>query len=125
MYGGARAAATLYPPAMVVTLLGSGGFAPSAVRETACALVRDGPRALLLDAGSGVRRLVTDPWYLEGVTHVDVVLTHFHLDHVCGLPYLCALPSRPRSGPLAPGSTPGTARRSWRRSAARPLRRPT
>ncbi len=92
MYGGSRAAAALYPAAMVVTLLGSGGFAPSAVRETACVLVRDGPRALLLDAGSGVRRLVTDPRHLEGIAHVDVVLTHFHLDHVCGLPYLSALP---------------------------------
>jgi ribonuclease BN (tRNA processing enzyme) len=77
---------------MVVTLLGSGGFAPSAVRETACALVRDGTRALLLDAGTGVRRLLTDPAHLDGLAHVDVVLTHFHLDHVCGLPYLSALP---------------------------------
>jgi ribonuclease BN (tRNA processing enzyme) len=76
---------------VVVTLLGSGGFAPSAARETACALVRDGRRALLLDAGSGVRRLLTDPRHREGIAHVDVVLTHFHLDHVCGLPYLSAL----------------------------------
>jgi ribonuclease BN (tRNA processing enzyme) len=77
---------------VVVTLLGSGGFAPSADRETACVLARDGQRALLLDAGTGVRRLLTAPGYLDGVSHVDVVLTHFHLDHVCGLPYLGALP---------------------------------
>jgi ribonuclease BN (tRNA processing enzyme) len=79
---------------MVVTLLGSGGFAPSASRETACTLVRDGERALLLDAGTGARRLLTDPPYVDGLTHLDVVLTHFHLDHVCGLPYLADLPVR-------------------------------
>lgn len=80
---------------MVVTLLGTGGFAPSAARETACTLVRQGERALLLDAGTGVRRLLTDPRHLDGLAHLDVVLTHFHLDHVCGLPYLEALPLRP------------------------------
>jgi ribonuclease BN (tRNA processing enzyme) len=88
----ARGTGAPYAAAMVVTLLGSGGFAPSAVRETACVLVRDGARALLLDAGSGVRRLLTDPQHRDGLAHLDVVLTHFHLDHVCGLPYLSGLP---------------------------------
>jgi ribonuclease BN (tRNA processing enzyme) len=58
------------------------------VRETASLLIREDDRALLLDIGTGARRLVTDSSYLDGVSHVDVVLTHFHLDHVCGLPYL-------------------------------------
>ena len=73
---------------MKITILGSGGGAPSGVRETAALLIREGDRALLLDAGTGARRLVTDPRHLAGVGHLDVVLTHFHLDHVCGLPYL-------------------------------------
>lgn len=73
---------------MRVWILGSGGGAPSGIRETACALVRDDEHALLLDIGSGARRLVTNPAYLDGVEHLDVLLTHFHLDHVCGLPYL-------------------------------------
>jgi ribonuclease BN (tRNA processing enzyme) len=77
---------------MRVVILGSGGGAPSGARETACSLVRDEDRALLLDIGTGARRLVTEPGHLEGVSHVDVVLTHFHLDHVCGLPYLRMLP---------------------------------
>jgi ribonuclease BN (tRNA processing enzyme) len=29
---------------------------------------------------------------LDGATRLDVLLTHFHLDHVCGLSYLPALP---------------------------------
>jgi ribonuclease BN (tRNA processing enzyme) len=70
------------------SILGSGGRAPSGVRETACVLVREQDRALLLDVGTGARRLITEPAYLEGVSDLDVVLTHFHLDHVCGLPYL-------------------------------------
>jgi ribonuclease BN (tRNA processing enzyme) len=74
-----------------ITILGSGGGAPSETRETACVLLREGGRALLLDAGTGARRLITDPAHLAGVTHLDVVLTHFHLDHVCGLPYLGSL----------------------------------
>ena len=73
---------------MRVLILGSGGGAPSGSRETACALVTEGSHALLLDAGSGVRRLVADPSPLDGVDHLDVVLTHFHFDHVCGVPFL-------------------------------------
>jgi len=29
---------------------------------------------------------------LDGATRLDVLLTHFHLDHVCGLSYLPAPP---------------------------------
>ena len=61
---------------------------PTDDRETACALVRDGTRALAIDAGTGFRRLVTEPGLLDGVERLDVVLTHFHLDHTVGLSYL-------------------------------------
>jgi ribonuclease BN (tRNA processing enzyme) len=64
---------------------------PSDQRETASALVRDGDAALLLDAGTGVRRLAIDPRPLEGVTRVHICLTHFHLDHVIGLFYAADL----------------------------------
>src|SRR5947209_2048825 len=73
---------------MEIRILGSGGGMPSGTRETACVLVRKEERALLLDMGTGARRLVTDPSNLEGVEYLDVVLSHFHLDHVCGLGYL-------------------------------------
>ena len=78
---------------MTIVILGSGGWIPTAQRETACVLVRRDDQALLLDAGSGVRRLVSSA-LLHGVTRLDVVLTHFHLDHVCGLSYLPALSVR-------------------------------
>ena len=61
---------------------------PSDVRETACTLIRDGSVGLLLDAGTGVRRLVTDPTPVHGLERLYVCLTHFHLDHVIGLFYV-------------------------------------
>jgi ribonuclease BN (tRNA processing enzyme) len=76
------------------TLLGSGGWLPTDRRETACLLLHDGGHALVLDAGTGLRRLVTDPSLLDGVERLSVVLTHFHLDHVCGLAAAPALSER-------------------------------
>jgi ribonuclease BN (tRNA processing enzyme) len=74
-----------------IVILGSGGWIPTGRRETACTLVRAGDQALLLDAGTGARRLVGEPALLDGAARLEVVLTHFHLDHVCGLGYLPAL----------------------------------
>jgi ribonuclease BN (tRNA processing enzyme) len=54
--------------------------------------VREGDHLLLLDAGTGMRRLVTEPGLLDGVERVSVVLTHFHLDHTAGLLAASELP---------------------------------
>src|SRR5687767_10317490 len=72
-------------------LLGSGGWIPTSKRETCAAFVRHGPHVLLIDAGTGIQRLVEQSDLLAGVESVDIVLTHFHLDHVVGLSYLPAL----------------------------------
>lgn len=53
--------------------------------------LRQGAEVLLLDAGTGVRRLVSEPSLVEGIERVSVVLTHFHLDHTIGLAYLWAV----------------------------------
>jgi ribonuclease BN (tRNA processing enzyme) len=74
------------------TLLGSGGWIPTSRRETCCALLREGSHALIIDAGTGIQRLVEDHELLAGVESADLVLTHFHLDHVVGLSYLPAVP---------------------------------
>jgi ribonuclease BN (tRNA processing enzyme) len=50
--------------------------------------VREGEQVLLIDAGMGVGRLFAEPELLDGVSRVDVVLTHWHLDHVAGLGFL-------------------------------------
>jgi ribonuclease BN (tRNA processing enzyme) len=49
----------------------------------------------VLDAGTGLHRLITEPERLAGVARIDLALTHFHLDHVCGLIYLPGLPVLP------------------------------
>jgi len=90
-----------FPPpagASDMTLLGSGGWMPTTARGTCSALLRAGDAALLVDAGTGVARLAERPDLLAGVDRLDIVLTHFHLDHVVGLAYLPALPiaERPR-----------------------------
>lgn len=76
--------------------LGLNGFFPSHGRQTMCFLLVDGgPRhaPLLLDAGTGLGRLREDRVrrHLEGVDRLDIVLTHYHLDHVVGLTYLNAV----------------------------------
>lgn len=75
------------------TILGSGGFIPTGKRETSSLLLlpEDGDGAVVVDAGTGLRRLITDRSLLEGRTRLDVLLTHFHIDHVCGLAYLTEL----------------------------------
>jgi ribonuclease BN (tRNA processing enzyme) len=80
---------------MEAWLLGSGGWIPTERRETTCVLLREGERGLLLDAGTGLRRLVSEPGLLDGVRTLAIALTHFHLDHVCGLAYVPALPLVP------------------------------
>ncbi|HYX88522.1 MAG TPA: MBL fold metallo-hydrolase [Gaiellaceae bacterium] len=76
---------------MKAWLLGSGGWISTAERATTSVLVREGGRALVVDAGTGLHRLVTEPALLAGAERLDLVLTHFHLDHVAGLAYLPAL----------------------------------
>ena len=79
---------------MQAWILGSGGWIPTRRRATTSVLVRDAERALVVDLGTGVAQLMSDPLLLEGAKQLDVVITHFHLDHVCGIAYLPALPLR-------------------------------
>ena len=90
---------------MEIRLLGTGGWMPTDRRETACYYLRDGADVLLLDAGSGMRRLVTDPGLLDGVERLYVALSHFHLDHVNGLIALPALQALETREVWAPGRT--------------------
>jgi ribonuclease BN (tRNA processing enzyme) len=81
-------------------LLGSGGGLPSMNRATCSALFVSDGHGLLIDAGSGLSYLVTRPTLLADVDRLDVVLTHFHLDHIVGL---SALPSVRPARPVAIG----------------------
>jgi ribonuclease Z len=75
-------------PAMIVTLLGSGGGPnPNPNRFGPSILVQAGGQALLFDCGRGATIRIAQLGMLLGdVRHV--FLTHLHSDHVMGLPDL-------------------------------------
>jgi ribonuclease Z len=69
-----------------VIFLGTGGSVPSARRSTASVLVARGGERLMFDCGEGTQRQLQRSL---GLIQVDAVyLTHFHADHILGLPGL-------------------------------------
>ncbi len=71
---------------LAVTFLGTGGSVPSARRSTASVLVARGGERLLFDCGEGTQRQMQRSL---GLVQADgIYLTHFHADHVLGIPGL-------------------------------------
>lgn len=70
--------------------LGTNGFYASFGRHTMSYLLLVDNRAILLDAGTGVARLIEDSVkrLLEPYSQLDIILSHYHVDHVAGLCYL-------------------------------------
>jgi ribonuclease Z len=69
-----------------VIFLGTGGSVPSARRSTASVLIVRGGERLMFDCGEGTQRQMQRSL---GLAQVDeIYLTHFHADHVLGLPGL-------------------------------------
>ncbi|MBA2793828.1 MAG: ribonuclease Z [Thermoleophilaceae bacterium] len=67
-----------------VLFLGTAGSAPTARRGLPATLVRRGGERLLFDCGEGTQRQLVRSVGLVAVD--EVFLTHFHADHVLGLP---------------------------------------
>lgn len=66
--------------------LGTGGSVPSARRSTASVMLIRGGQRMLFDCGEGTQRQLQRSL---GLTQVDeIYLTHFHADHILGLPGL-------------------------------------
>src|SRR5882672_3509066 len=69
-----------------VIFLGTGGSVPSARRSTASVLIARGGERLMFDCGEGTQRQLQRSL---GLAQVDeIYLTHFHADHILGLPGL-------------------------------------
>lgn len=75
---------------MKVTVWGTRGSIPSPSPDnnhyggnTSCVQVTTDDAFLVLDAGSGIRRLSGK--IPEGTARVDLLLTHLHMDHIIGL----------------------------------------
>jgi ribonuclease Z len=66
--------------------LGTGGSVPSARRSTASVMLARGGKRLMFDCGEGTQRQLQRS---IGLAQVDeIYLTHFHADHILGLPGL-------------------------------------
>lgn len=66
---------------MKLILLGTGGYHPNRRRHTSCVMLPE--IGLIFDAGTSFFRV---PELLE-TEQVQIVLSHSHLDHICGLTY--------------------------------------
>lgn len=80
-------------PRLSITPLGTNGFIPSHGRQTMSYLLRRDGAPVLLDAGSGLGRLLEPALAgaLDGADRLRIVLSHYHLDHTIGLSYLTAI----------------------------------
>lgn len=91
--------------------------------NTSCVEVRCGDDLLILDGGSGIRKLGKALVDQQAPVEAEVLLTHCHIDHICGLPFFapCYLPSsrlRFWAGNLHP---PGGLARALRQMMSDPL----
>jgi ribonuclease BN (tRNA processing enzyme) len=71
--------------------LGLNGFIPTYNRHTMCfILIDESDEVFILDAGSGLSRLKEPKLkqLLSTKKRLNIVLSHYHLDHVIGLSYL-------------------------------------
>lgn len=75
---------------MEIIPLGIGGWIPNAIRQTSCVVVIKNSHAVIFDLGTGISRLLEDRLknLLDGISKLDIFLSHYHLDHVVGLTWL-------------------------------------
>jgi len=55
--------------------------------NTACVELWCGPHLIILDAGSGLLRLGQKLASVAGPVVADLLISHTHMDHICGLPF--------------------------------------
>src|SRR6266576_4845426 len=92
---------------LALVFLGTAGSMPTAQRAPAALLVRRGGDKLLVDCAEGTQRQLLRS--SVGLIELeDVFITHFHADHVLGLPGLLKTFSlRGRERPLTVYGPPG------------------
>ena len=92
-----------------VVFLGTAGSTPTARRAPAATLIRRGGDRILLDCGEGTQRQLLRSQI--GLVDLDVVLfSHYHADHVLGLPGAAqdVRPARARAGRSSSTGRPGS-----------------
>ncbi len=81
-------------PALALTFWGVRGSIPTPIASnlghggnTACLSIDCGDAILILDAGSGIRELGRHLLSLPALPEIHLLFTHFHWDHIQGLPF--------------------------------------
>jgi ribonuclease BN (tRNA processing enzyme) len=69
-------------------ILGSGGWIPTKKRQTCSYVYKTENTIILLDAGSGISNLQDHPDLLNDYKTINLILSHYHIDHIVGLSYL-------------------------------------
>jgi phosphoribosyl 1,2-cyclic phosphodiesterase len=59
--------------------------------NTSCVEIRLGERRVMLDAGSGLTEFAAATAAEPGPVSTDLLLSHTHYDHICGLPFYAPL----------------------------------
>lgn len=90
-----------------ITLLGTGGVMPLPDRALTAAYVRREGQALLIDCGEGTQTAIRR-WGLRFKPIDGILLTHYHADHVSGLPgLLLTMGNEGRRDPVTIYGPPG------------------
>jgi ribonuclease BN (tRNA processing enzyme) len=73
---------------MRLTVLGSGGWIPTKKRQTCSYFIELNDNLIFLDTGTGMSRLCNYPQIFDQFDTINIIYSHYHLDHVIGLVYL-------------------------------------
>jgi ribonuclease BN (tRNA processing enzyme) len=74
--------------AMKLYILGSGGWIPTKKRHTCTFLLENEKNLILLDTGTGISRLNKYKQIIKNHKTINIIYSHYHLDHIIGLAYL-------------------------------------
>jgi ribonuclease BN (tRNA processing enzyme) len=92
---------------MKLITLGSGGWIPTESRHTASYLVDTGESLIILDTGSGLSRLSNHLDILNKYEEINIIYSHYHLDHLIGLSYIGNWSKQKRLNIYGPGKELG------------------
>ncbi|MFA5859475.1 MAG: MBL fold metallo-hydrolase [Elusimicrobiota bacterium] len=70
-----------------ISFLGISGWYDSELGNTVCSLIETKDAYIVLDAGFGIAKL--DQYIKDKNKKIYLFLSHFHIDHICGLHVLC------------------------------------
>ena len=96
-----------------VSLLGTGGMMPLPKRHVTSLLLRHNGASVLIDCGEGTQiALRKKGWSFKPIE--AIFLTHFHADHIAGLPgFLLTMGNAGKTDPLTIIGPKGTVRISF------------